>query len=269
MREDLGRALYQAKPWLAHERGWRRFVLRHVRGQRLLSTAVMGRGDTDDVVIDIHGTPGEYLGAFMQGGLVRCHGNAQNFTAMGMHHGRLEVYGNAGKVCGYASKGGEVCILGDVVDRGWTNSVNDPRCQDLVVHIFGSASKYCGESLMGGDFVFGGLRWDERGELQFEERPYRGTKLLWVASRGNLLFLDPEDRLLPQQYTAAKPREIEPAEWPLWLERLEALLEFGGVAIERGEGEASIVVGGRRVALNPETCRMLVPKGGLKGYESH
>ena len=42
----------------AHDRGWRRFVLHHVRGQRLLSTAVMGRGDTDDVVIDIHGPPG-------------------------------------------------------------------------------------------------------------------------------------------------------------------------------------------------------------------
>ena len=85
-------------------------MLHHVRGQRLLSTAVMGRGDTDDVVLDIHGTPGEYLGAFMQGGLVRCHGNAQNFTAMGMHHGRLEVYGNAG--LGFHSNDARVCVHG-------------------------------------------------------------------------------------------------------------------------------------------------------------
>ncbi|HRX51425.1 MAG TPA: glutamate synthase-related protein [Candidatus Krumholzibacteria bacterium] len=253
----------------AHEAGWRRFVLHHVLGQRLISTAVMGRGDTDDVVIDIHGTPGEYLGAFMQGGLIRCHGNAQNFTAMGMHHGTLEVYGNAGKVCGYASKGGRVMILGDVVDRAWTNSVNDPRCQDLSINIFGSASKYCGESLMGGDFVFGGLRWDERGALRSEDRPYRGTKLLGGASRGRLLFLDPERRLHPAQHTAAKEQAMDPAEWPEWRGKLEALLEFGGVRIDRSGADPVIEVDGKPVPLNPETCRLLVPTGGLKGYESH
>ncbi|RMG67590.1 MAG: FAD-binding protein, partial [Calditrichaeota bacterium] len=133
----------------AYRQGWRRYLLYRVRGQRLISTAVMGRGDTDDVVMDVYGIPGEYFAAFMQGGTVRMHGSAQNFCAMVMHHGYLTVYGNAGKVCGYASKGGKVFILGDIVDRAWTNSVNDPRCQSLQVHVLGSASKYAGESLMG------------------------------------------------------------------------------------------------------------------------
>jgi hypothetical protein len=253
----------------AHAAGWRRFLLTRVRGQRLISTAVMGRGDTDDVVVDIHGTPGEYLGAFMQGGLVRCHGNAQNFTAMGMHHGRLEVYGNAGKVCGYASKGGEVWILGNVVDRAWTNSVNDPRCQDLAVNIFGTASKYCGESLMGGDFVFAGLAWDGQGRLHLQERPFRGTKLLGGASRGNMLFFDPEDRLLPDQHTQGRLREIDAEAWPAWRSRLEDLLTFGGVPLQHRDGRTSLTVEGRSVELTPATCKLLVPRGGLKGYESH
>jgi len=54
-----------------------------------------------------------------------------------MHHGKLYVFGNAGKVCGYASKGGKVFIMGDIVDRCWTNSVNDSRTQDLEVMILG------------------------------------------------------------------------------------------------------------------------------------
>jgi len=80
---------------------------------------------------------GEYFGAFMQGGTIRLHGNAQNFCGMCMHHGKLYVFGNAGKVCGYASKGGKVFIMGDIVDRCWTNSVNDSRTQDLEVMILG------------------------------------------------------------------------------------------------------------------------------------
>jgi len=51
----------------AYRKGWRRFFLYRVNGQRLISTAVMGSGDTDDVEMEIYGTPGEYFGAFMQG----------------------------------------------------------------------------------------------------------------------------------------------------------------------------------------------------------
>ena len=253
----------------AYESGWRRFILYRVNGQRLISTAVMGRSDTDDVEIDVYGTPGEYFGAFMQGGTIRCHGNAQNFTAMGMHHGNLYIYGNAGKVCGYASKGGSVFILGDIVDRGWTNSVNDPRCQDLKVHILGSASKYCGESLMGGDFFFGGLYFDKQGQLRTQARPYRGTKLLGGASRGNMLFFDPYHRLDPHQYTHGKLTEMTADDWPKWQTMVEATLMLAGVVIDEENGIRSFIADGKTFPLTPEHFRLIVPSGGLKGYESH
>jgi glutamate synthase domain-containing protein 2/FAD/FMN-containing dehydrogenase/glutamate synthase domain-containing protein 3/ferredoxin/glutamate synthase domain-containing protein 1 len=253
----------------AHARGWRRFLLYRVNGQRLISTAVMGKGDTDDVVMDVYGTPGEYLGAFMQGGRLRVHGNAQNFAAMCMHHGRLEIFGNAGKVCGYASKGGEVFILGDIVDRAWTNSVNDSRCQPLRVHILGSASKYAGESLMGGDFFFGGLTFDSSGRLRTQERPYRGTKMFGGASRGRMLFFDPYDRLDPHQYAHGKVAEIEPAEWPTWQERVESTLRLAGVEIRSQDGRSVFVADGKEFAITPENFKLIVAKGGLRGYESH
>ncbi len=253
----------------AYDAGWRHYLIYRVNGQRLISTAVMGTADTDDVEMDVYGTPGEYFGAFMQGGTIRCHGNAQNFCAMGMHHGNLIVYGNAGKVCGYASKGGKVVILGDIVDRAWTNSVNDPRCQELEVHILGSASKYCGESLMGGRFFFGGMYFDATGKLRIQDRPYRGTKLLGGASRGQMLFFDPYKRLDPHQYTHGKVEAISTEEWPRWKQMVLTTLREAGVPVEIDQGTEVFEADGKRFAITPEQFTLIVPKGELKGYESH
>ena len=252
-----------------HQCGWRRFILYQVRGQRLISTAVMGDGDTDDVEIDIYGTPGEYLGAFMQGGVLRVHGNAQNFTAMGMHHGTLQIFGNAGKVCGYASKGGRVFVLGDINDRAWANSVNDSRCQSLQVHIFGSASKYAGESLMGGDFFCGGLSFATNGSLRTQPRPYRGTKLLGGASRGAFLFFDPNHALLPEQYTHGRLVSLTAANWPYWRQMVLDTLLLAGVSVDSAGEELTFEVDGRQCAIVPENFKCIQARGSQKGYESH
>ncbi|MEE4310989.1 MAG: glutamate synthase-related protein [candidate division KSB1 bacterium] len=253
----------------AHAKGWRDFILYRVRGQRLISPAVMGRVNTDDVTMDVFGAAGEYFGAFMQGGTVRLHGNAQNFCAMCMHHGNLYIFGNAGKVCGYASKGGKVFIMGDVVDRGWTNSVNDSRCQDLEVCILGSATKYAGESLMGGQFFFGGLHFDSHGRLKFNERPYLGTKMLGGASRGNFVLFDPKNTLKEAQYVHGQVREFSDSEWTFFHEKITETFHLSNIEIFRLKDREYIVVDGRKIDIDPDNFKLIVPKGGLKGYESH
>lgn len=253
----------------AYNLGWRRFILYRTRGQRLISTAVMGRSDTDDVEIDVYGSAGEYFGAFMQGGTIRLHGSAQNFCAMGMHHGNLYIYGNAGKVNGYASKGGKVFILGNVVDRGWANSVNDSRCQDLEVFILGSATKYTGESLMGGNFFFAGLHFDHKGNLCFNERPHLGTQMLGGASRGTFVFFDPEDRLIEPQYVHGKIQSFEDAQWEYYLPRIKETFELANITLHQENGISFIYVEEKRIDLFPENFKLIVPRGGLKGYDSH
>ncbi|UCE06970.1 MAG: hypothetical protein JSW07_02720 [bacterium] len=37
----------------AHRLGWRKFILYRTRAQRMISTAAMGNGDTDDVEMDV------------------------------------------------------------------------------------------------------------------------------------------------------------------------------------------------------------------------
>jgi len=253
----------------AYELGWRTFIIYRTRGQRLISTAVMGRGDTDDVVMDVYGSAGEYFGAFMQGGIIRMHGNAQNFCGMTMHHGDLIIYGNAGKVNGYASKGGRVIILGNVVDRGWTNSVNDSRCQDLEVFILGSATKYAGESLMGGNFFFGGMHFDNSGQLRLNERPYMSTKMLGGASRGTFVFFDPEKRLHEAQYTHGIEKPFDIGQWEYYLENIRNVFKMANIAVYEKNGSEYINVDGKMVELAPVNFRKIVPRGGLKGYESH
>ena len=253
----------------AYDLGWRKFILYRVSGQRCISTAGFGKGDTDDVEIDVYGTPGEYLGAFMQGGTIRVHGSSQNFTAMVMHHGNIYVYGNAGKVCGYASKGGKVFIMGNVVDRAWTNSVNDPRCQDLDIRILGYATKYAGESLMGGDFFFGGLRFNEKGEVVTCTRPYLGTKLMGGASRGNFLFFDPAGKLLEFQYRHGVKTEITDDVWKKFKPRVLETFKEANIPVIEKNGESSIIVDGKETPLIPDKFVYIKPRGGLKGYESH
>ena len=253
----------------AYSIGWRRFILYKTRGQRLISTAVMGNSDTDDVEMDVYGSAGEYFGAFMQGGTIRLHGSAQNFCAMGMHHGYLYIYGNAGKVNGYASKGGRVFIMGNIVDRGWANSVNDSRCQDLEIFIIGSATKYTGESLMGGNFFFAGLHFNNKGQLCFNERPHLGTRMLGGASRGNFVFFDPLNRLLEAQYMHGKIKKFEDEEWDYFIERIKETFELANIPVIRENGTEYIRVEENHVELDRNAFKLIVPKGGLKGYDSH
>jgi len=186
-----------------------------------------------------------------------------------MHHGYLYIYGNAGKVNGYASKGGRVFILGNVVDRGWANSVNDSRCQDLEVFILGSATKYTGESLMGGNFFFAGLHFNNKGQLCFNERPHLGTKMLGGASRGNFLFFDPGNRLLEAQYVHGKIKEFEDDEWNYFIKRIKETFELANIPIIKENGVEYIEVEGNKIELNRSAFKLIIPKGGLKGYDSH
>ena len=253
----------------AYDLGWKNFILYRVSGQRCISTAPFGTGDTDDVSIDIYGKPGEYAGAFMQGGTIRVHGNAQNFTAMVMHHGNIYIYGNAGKVCGYASKGGHVFIMGNIVDRAWTNSVNDPRCQNLDVRILGYATKYAGESLMGGDFFFGGLTFDVAGNVITTPRPYEGTKLLGGASKGSFLFFDPWKKLEAFQYRHGIKSEITESLWNKYKPRVLETFKEANISIINKNGGTYITVDNKEIPVIPEKFTLILPRGGLKGYESH
>ncbi|MDA8404113.1 MAG: hypothetical protein M0Z56_07945, partial [Desulfobacteraceae bacterium] len=91
-------------------KGWRRFISYDGSGQRYIGC---GLGpDTDDVVIDVYGSSGDYLGSGIDGLTIRVHGNAQDQLGQIIKRGKLVVYGDVGQTFMYGAKGGEIYIMG-------------------------------------------------------------------------------------------------------------------------------------------------------------
>jgi glutamate synthase domain-containing protein 3 len=82
-----------------------RIELHNVCGQRYLGT------DLDTTIqIDIYGTPGNDLGAFMSGPKIEVHGNAQDASGNTMNDGQIIVHGHAGDLTGHSMRGGKIFV---------------------------------------------------------------------------------------------------------------------------------------------------------------
>ena len=84
------------------------YTLSNVNGQRYI-----GCGLGSEFKINIHGTPGNDLGAFMDGASVNVFGNCQDATGNSMNQGRIIVHGSASDTAGYAMRNGEIFIQGN------------------------------------------------------------------------------------------------------------------------------------------------------------
>jgi len=249
----------------AHRRGWRRFMVYRVEGQRGIGMG-MGAGNTSDTVMDIYGSPGEYCGAFNMGTQVRVHGHAQNFTGMVMHSGTLEIHGDVGKVTGYSAKGGTFHILGNVVDRGWVCAVSDPRGPGLQVNIVGTAHEHLCQALMGGSVIMLGLFWGNDGILHRMESPYKGGKILAGASAGEIIFYDPKGRLEEAQYRSCKVKPFDEKKWEEMMGRLMSLEKIFGLGLFRKNHHLLAMIDNEIQHLSLEQFRWIIPKGELEGY---
>jgi NADPH-dependent glutamate synthase beta subunit-like oxidoreductase/glutamate synthase domain-containing protein 3/ferredoxin len=119
----------------------------NVLGQRYIGAGVRGEG-----TIIVKGTPGQDLGAFMNGLTVHVHGNAQDGVGNTMNSGKIVVHGKAGEIPGHSMRGGKIFIRGDVEYRAGIH-MKEYREQVPWLVIGGSAKDYCGEYMAGGRVV--------------------------------------------------------------------------------------------------------------------
>ena len=82
-----------------------RIEIYNVCGQRYIGTDLATK-----IQIDIYGTPGNDLGAFMNGPKIVVHGNAQDGCGNTMNEGQIIVNGHAGDVTGNSMRGGKIFI---------------------------------------------------------------------------------------------------------------------------------------------------------------
>jgi len=132
---------------VAFLKGQKEIVLKNVLGQRYIGGGLNVPGR-----IVIHGTPGQDLGAFMNGPEIRVLGNAQDGVANTMNAGKIVVVGKAGEIPGYSMRGGKVLIGGDVEYRAGIH-MKEYKDQIPILVIGGTAKDYCGEYMAGGRIV--------------------------------------------------------------------------------------------------------------------
>jgi glutamate synthase domain-containing protein 3 len=131
--------------------GTRRIELRNVYGQRYIGT------DLDvPVEIEIFGTPGNDLGAFMNGPRIIVRGNAQDGCGNTMNEGEIIIHGHAGDIIGLAARGGKIFVREDVGYRAGIH-MKEYQGRRPVLVIGGTAQDFAGEYMAGGVMVLLGL----------------------------------------------------------------------------------------------------------------
>ncbi len=125
-------------------------TISHCLGQRYIAAGLSGKN------IEIYGTPGNAMGAYLCDGSIELYGNAQEATGDTMNGGRIYVHGNAGDGTGYAMRGGCIYIHGDV---GYRTGIHMKAYEDKlpVMVIGGSAGSFLGEYQAGGIIVVLGM----------------------------------------------------------------------------------------------------------------
>ncbi len=125
--------------------------LRNVTGQRYIGTRIRG-----EVEIDIFGTPGSDLGAFMDGPTIKVFGNAQDGCGNTMNSGRIIVYGHAGDILGMSMRGGKIFVKTDIGYRGAIH-MKEYKEKIPVIVVGGTSQDFLGEYMAGGVVILLGL----------------------------------------------------------------------------------------------------------------
>jgi glutamate synthase domain-containing protein 3 len=107
--------------------------------------------------IVIRGTPGNALGAYLNGASITVTGNAQDAVGDTMNAGRIVVRGNIGDAAGYAMRGGQILVQGNA---GYRAGIHMKAYQDKfpVMIIGGRAGSFLGEYQAGGVIIVLNLR---------------------------------------------------------------------------------------------------------------
>jgi glutamate synthase domain-containing protein 3 len=153
----------------------RKIKLHNVYGQRYIGT------DLDKPVeLEIFGTPGNDLGAFMNGPRIVVHGNAQDGCGNTMNEGEIVIHGHAGDIIGLSARGGKIFVHENV---GYRAGIHMKEYQDKkpVLVIGGTAQDFVGEYMAGGILILLGLNGNKA-------KTYK-AKYIGTGMHGGVIYL--------------------------------------------------------------------------------
>lgn len=174
--------------------GVQKIEVHNVCGQRYLGTDL----DTK-IQIDIYGTPGNDLGAFMSGPKMVIHGNGQDASGNTMNDGEIIINGHAGDLTGHSMRGGRIFVKDNV---GYRVGIHMKEYKNKIptIVIGETAGDFLAEYMAGGVIMILGLNLKEgekckarfvgtgmHGGVIYERgdilEPEVGTKTLPVGKR--------------------------------------------------------------------------------------
>ena len=143
--------------------------------------------------LTIHGTPGNALGAYLDGGTINVHGNVQDAVGDTMNDGKIIIHGNAGDALGYAMRGGSIFVRGNA---GYRTGIHMKEYEDKkpAILIGGTVGSFLGEYLAGGLVVVFGIGTEDVPVGNFTGTGMHGGKIF--------IRTDRELMGLPEQVTA-------------------------------------------------------------------
>jgi glutamate synthase domain-containing protein 3 len=106
--------------------------------------------------IEVHGTPGNNLGALLNGTNIEVFGNGQDLTGNTMNSGRIIIHGSVSDVTGLAARGGEILIKDSAGYRTGIH-MKEFKGSGPSIIIGGRVGDYLGEYMAGGTILVLGL----------------------------------------------------------------------------------------------------------------
>ncbi len=163
-------------------------VLTEVLGERFIACGLKERK------VEIHGTPGNALGAYLDGAEIVVYGNGQDAVGDTMNDGLIAVHGNIGDAAGYAMRGGRIYVRGNA---GYRAGIHMKAYRDKIplMVIGGRAGSFLGEYQAGGKIIVLNLDAPEKKAVGF----FPATGM-----HGGKMFIRSlcEEVVFPEQVTA-------------------------------------------------------------------
>lgn len=129
-------------------------LVKNAMGQRYIGCGVSEKD------ITIEGTPGNALGAYLNGSRIVVKGNAQDAIGDTMNNGEIIVHGNCGDTTGYAMRSGKIFVKGNA---GYRVGIHMKEYHELypTIVIGGKVGDFLGEYQAGGIIVVLGIDFED------------------------------------------------------------------------------------------------------------
>lgn len=139
---------------LVSSAGDKDIVIENALGQRYIGTRTSGKN------IEIHGIPGNALGAYLNGCRITVFANAQDAVGDTMNSGEIIIHGNCGDAAGYGMRDGKIFIRGGAGYRAGIH-MKEYQSHVPVIVIGEKVGDFLGEYQAGGRIVVLGIGCEE------------------------------------------------------------------------------------------------------------